>query len=1087
VAKATRPKGHGAQSDLAFRKHHRLSDRLVIFSWLLSLFGASRFADLSDQLKDDDFEGFDENGEGKALAVLLKKLKPNVFVHEEKLRLYDSRIFTYSEKLAEDRPDFHGFKYFQYLTLLFSEIYLDAYFNQRQDLLAALNQRVQQLNADLVGKEHVAAYDSDTLTKLALWLATGAGKTLLMHANIWQYVHYYRERHSRSPDNIYLITPNEGLSRQHFEELRLSGFQPLLFGESQYQMGGNIQVEILEITRLDEEKGIRRVAVESLEGDNLVLVDEGHRGASGDKWIKMREQIAERGFTFEYSATFGQIIQLDGSAAYQTYTRGILFDYSYHHFYHDGFGKDFRVLNLPKVDSDANVDLYLTAALLTFYEQTRIFVDFPGDMSAFHLEKPLLILVGSSVVGKKNSAGDKATLSDIAKFLIFLQEFLKKPQHYKANIEKLITGKTSLLDDEDVDIFADRFGYLKSLKSDGETIYRDMLTHLFHVGHDEALIVAENLKGHSGEIILTAGTGDPFGVINVGDETGLLKILEENGIKTGIKSFGESAFHGINKRDTSINMLIGAKKFMEGWSSWRISTMGLLNVGHSEGAQIIQLFGRGVRLHGYANSLRRSNRLNPYTLDIPDHSDYLPEVETLSIFGIKANYMNTFRRYVMEESGVNEIETIEIPTIFLEDDDLALLKTIGLKREADFNRLGRQPVLDEIGQHIRKRPIELDWYPHLEMTSGDGIHAGAMAQKNQACFTPLHIFCMDMEKIHRHLLAARNEKKFYNLLLPTPEMLGELLCVTETPWYILYVRPEMMSLANLQYRSEWEKIAELLLVKLMVRLYGTSRHVYEKPNMRYVPFFTEQTKGKVIARGAESLIAKYVATVEKQHGELIQQLKNVSAKLKKGDSTNLQADHIDFITFDRHLYRPVVFQEACSEADFQPGGIPDSERQFLLDLKALFASNPVFLQGAKVFVLKNLTKGKGVGFLLEDGNFFPDFIVWTLKDGRQYITFVDPKGLVHLYKDHPKIKLHETIKEIEKNLNDATVVLNSIIVTPTTLQELRGAWGDDQLHSAGLKILGVYLMEESDYLACALANTLDHGKILSRSGGLCRN
>jgi hypothetical protein len=34
--------------------------------------------------------------------------------------------------------------------------------------------------------------------------------------------------------------------------------------------------------------------------------------------------------------------------------------------------------------------------------------------------------------------------------------------------------------------------------------------------------------------------------------------------------------------------------------------MGLMHVGRSEGSQIIQLFGRGVRLKGYEWSLKRS-------------------------------------------------------------------------------------------------------------------------------------------------------------------------------------------------------------------------------------------------------------------------------------------------------------------------------------------------------------------------------------------------------------------------------------------------------------------------------------------------
>jgi hypothetical protein len=50
------------------------------------------------------------------------------------------------------------------------------------------------------------------------------------------------------------------------------------------------------------------VAIESFEGNNLVLVDEGHRGSGGDKWKDKRNRLCESGFSFEYSATFGQAV-----------------------------------------------------------------------------------------------------------------------------------------------------------------------------------------------------------------------------------------------------------------------------------------------------------------------------------------------------------------------------------------------------------------------------------------------------------------------------------------------------------------------------------------------------------------------------------------------------------------------------------------------------------------------------------------------------------------------------------------------------------------------------------------------------------
>ncbi len=54
----------------------------------------------------------------------------------------------------------------------------------------------------------------------------------------------------------------------------------------------------------------------------------------------------------------------------------------------------------------------------------------------------------------------------------------------------------------------------------------------------------------------------------------------------------------------------------------------------------------------------------------------------------------------------------------------------------------------------------------------------------------------------------------------------------------------------------------------------------------------------------------------------------------------------------------------------------------------------------------------------EADNFYPDFILWIKEENRQYITFVDPKGILMLGSlEHPKIKFAETIKNKQDKLN----------------------------------------------------------------------
>ena len=130
---------------------------------------------------------------------------------------------------------------------------------------------------------------------------------------------------------------------------------------------------MLEITKLGDKEGPNTIATRSLGDQNLLLVDEGHRGlsgksakADGNAWFKNRAMLCEKGFTFEYSATFDQAVS--GTGHEDDYARTVIFDYSYRWFYEDGFGKDYQILNLPKSYDEIKA-VYLTACLLKFYQQ----------------------------------------------------------------------------------------------------------------------------------------------------------------------------------------------------------------------------------------------------------------------------------------------------------------------------------------------------------------------------------------------------------------------------------------------------------------------------------------------------------------------------------------------------------------------------------------------------------------------------------------------------------------------------------------------------------------------------------------------
>jgi len=239
---------------------------------------------------------------------------------------------------------------------------LDRYFTDSVSLRAAIASQITLLNNDKETADLIQGFDdsveaSEDLNKLAFWMATGGGKTLIMHANILQYRYYVKKnRKHRELNRVILLTPNEGLSQQHLKEFQASGIEAEIFNKE----GGNLftghSVEIIEITKLKDEMGEKTVAIGAFEGNNLVLIDEGHRGAaSGEEgaWMRYRNALCEKGFSFEYSATFAQAVRGNPRLT-SLYSRCIISDYSYRYFYNDGFGKDYQILNL---DNDTQSQL----------------------------------------------------------------------------------------------------------------------------------------------------------------------------------------------------------------------------------------------------------------------------------------------------------------------------------------------------------------------------------------------------------------------------------------------------------------------------------------------------------------------------------------------------------------------------------------------------------------------------------------------------------------------------------------------------------------------------------------------------------
>src|SRR6266850_8617129 len=120
--------------------------KLVLHQWLLSLFNVKRFEDLAEHLRNETLEGLDENNVHHFHHALTAQFFNLSALPTELLLEYDQAIVKHTQRLNERRitrgEEPLVWKYFQYLALLFTEIYLDHYFRDPEALRAALNARI---------------------------------------------------------------------------------------------------------------------------------------------------------------------------------------------------------------------------------------------------------------------------------------------------------------------------------------------------------------------------------------------------------------------------------------------------------------------------------------------------------------------------------------------------------------------------------------------------------------------------------------------------------------------------------------------------------------------------------------------------------------------------------------------------------------------------------------------------------------------------------------------------------------------------------------------------------------------------------
>jgi len=459
--------------------------------------------------------------------------------------------------------------------------------------------------------------------------------------------------------------------------------------------------------------------------------------------------------------------------------------------------------------------------------------------------------------------------------------------------------------------------------------------------------------------------------------------------------------------------------------------MGLLNIGKGEGPQIIQLFGRGVRLKGKNLSLKRSG--NPE----------ISILETLNIYGISADYIGKFLKTIKNEGMEPEKIEIKVPVCVLNRD---LWKDLPYPTKDECKRFERESVL-----HLRVDTTisaSINLVPSIAVYMAQGQEQRGEVQSSEveteialksiADLVDIELF--DWTRIYTELLEFKKERGYLNITFDL-KTLKELLARKEVSngYKIVCCKvivPNDFEVKDLKDLKNLENIAISLLKSYIDKFYKREKGRFEKDIITYKPAGEQLS----LFRLASDIVEYYKLTVPAREQKLIEKIKELVENMDALLDEQKERKVLPRIVIGNSVFVPLLLEKAG--ISISPPGLNKGEESFLEGLRRYLDENPKISDDYDIVLLRNEAR-EGVGFMLDWGEFYPDFILWLReKEGnRIYIVFIEPKGLKMLgdvLNNEKIIFLSEGLREtLRKKYESWQVEVKGFILSTTPYEELR--------------------------------------------------
>ena len=952
---------------------------------------------LYNALQKQGFTNADVDFRETVYQTRLEAFDKDLGLDNEILTTIKGYLKTYNTFLKSMQEKEVTLRYYQILALYFSELYFTK--KDAHDFRFSTN-------------------------SLAYWMATGSGKTIIMHLNIVQYLKYCT--HVKDFEVI-MTTPGVNLIEQH--ERELIPFLDFLNTKNR----NIIRLTIDTTSALLNKPNDFFTFPESKSYRRLILVDEAHIGlstasASGTDgaFMDLRKRLnIQNSFLFEYSATFHNI----AGDLEREYEKAIVYDYNYNLFYKDGYGKDYFFQDVKEDvlqgDENARFGDNLHYNLRNINEKIELWhkIDYNDQKKFFETsrfpDKPLIAFMGNTVNNKEKSGkNDDDEVSDIGKIVNFLAQ---------------------LTDDE-----------------------KQKYSYLFNNAYQGKLTLTKNPETDD-EILLSYGNGDYWGIVNVGNGAKFIndlaneKVVKNPREKAIISHIEKYSFRNIDRQESPINVLIGSRKFAEGWNCFRVSVIGLINLGSSKGNKIIQIFGRGVRIKGLKNNGKRTflaHNNDYFELKNEKEPDKLQKIETLCVFSLKKSYLETFTKAVNQELAIEKRYEIKVnPSVIKLNDNKEILFE-------EFRQ--RIPIFKLSKTEIEQRCVNL--LPHnsfeIKYKQNGNILRGAVNNFSISLdYRPNRQeegvdVLGDISNFVRTFPLFINQSRI-NTLIAEYQEANALFVNNEDKQ--LKIEHILGFVTDIRYKTELDKTQINLLENLVAqvvtdflkKLNNKVNWYINNSNYTYNELLkqsTETKKGDFIDR--YYILKTIETTKEVRNKTIFKKQSEIEAEKQEFEDTIEQiAENLKVRNNGNHIYQPLlreVLPKADEEKDLKisPDKLNGGEKKFVEDIAAYFKDNPTY-KSYEVYLMRNVETLKSIGIYLNDDSqvFYPDFILWLLKDNKVYINFIDPKGQMGIQDaqtlgDNEKVKIgnkkeNDTLVKLENELSKIhhkTFILNSFLL-----------------------------------------------------------